>query len=83
MHSICFCRVPFTHLISDYHVDYHVDNHAWNFLVLIALFALKLSRKVKACSLAENRLAWPGQLGQGETIRACASTVVIAKLALD
>ena len=100
MHSICFCRVPFTHLISRHfypvygvldsvsflqwiknicHIpfmqlcrcivgpgsacdvfffsDYHVENHAWIFLVLIVLFALKLSRKVKACSLAENRPA--------------------------
>ena len=37
--------------------DYHVDNHAGNFLGLIMFFALKLSRKVKACSLAENRPA--------------------------
>ena len=37
--------------------DYHVDNHARNFLGLIMFFALKLSRKVKACSLAENRPA--------------------------
>ena len=37
--------------------DYHVDNHARNFLGLIVFLALKLSRKVKACSLAENRPA--------------------------
>jgi len=38
--------------------DCHVDNHARNFLGLyIVFFPLKLSRKVKACSLAENRRA--------------------------
>ena len=37
--------------------DYQVDNYAWNFLALIAFFALKVSRKVKACSVTENRPA--------------------------
>ena len=36
--------------------DYHVDKK-WNFLGLTVFFTLKLSRKVKACSLAENRPA--------------------------
>ena len=37
--------------------DYHVDNHARNFLSYFAIknFALKLSRKVKVFSLAENK----------------------------
>ena len=34
-----------------------IMNRALNFLGLIVFFALKLSRKVKACSLAENRPA--------------------------
>ena len=36
-----------------------IMNRALNFLGLIVFFALKLSRKVKACSLAENR---PGDI---------------------
>ena len=34
-----------------------IMNRVLNFLGLIVFFALKLSRKVKACSLAENRPA--------------------------
>ena len=62
------CHIPFMQLCRRifgpgsgcdkfFFSDYHVDNHELNFLGLIVFFALKLSRKVKACSLAENRPA--------------------------